>query len=143
MSQQRQVLESFRARAGALLTATSLVTAFLGGLALTRSPSGELPELDAWAWSGVGVFLASIVIAAAILVPWRWRFAFDAEGLVRTHLDGSVVTPIADLRRFLAVVSARNYKSNARKLKWMGGLVVIGCACIAYEAVAWLMVMTQ
>jgi hypothetical protein len=142
MAQQRQVLESFRARAGALLTSTSLVTAFLGGLALTRSPSGELPTLDAWAWSGTVVFLASVAIAAGILVPWRWLFVFDAQILVRDHLDGESVTPVADLRRFLALVSARNYKSNERKLRLMGWIFAAGCACVAFEAVAWLMVIT-
>ena len=62
LSQQQSVLESFRTRAGILLSAAAIATSFLGGTALQDG------ELTRWSWLAIVVF--GLVGLAALFALW-------------------------------------------------------------------------
>jgi hypothetical protein len=142
ISEQRTDRDSVRTRAGTLLTAASLVTSFLGGVALSRyrdaHPHAGLTHL---AWSAIAAFIAVVVLAVAILLPWRWTFVLSPTILVEDHLDGPTKTNPDALRRFLATTLEGHQESNAKIIRCLFVLFGVACACLVYEAVAWLLML--
>jgi hypothetical protein len=67
ISEQREALGSLRTRAGILLTASSIVTSFLGSLALRRG------EVSLAGWFAMGFFIISMGTALWVLLPWPLR----------------------------------------------------------------------
>src|SRR5205823_6120685 len=131
ISGQRDDRDGLRARAGTLLTAASLVTSFLGGVALSRyhdaQPHAGLTFL---AWSAIAAFIAVVVLAVGILLPWLWTFVLSPTVLVEDHLDGQTKTDPDTLRRFLATTIEGHQEKNARVLGVLFWLFGIACACL-------------
>jgi hypothetical protein len=142
MGDQRGVRDGLRARAGTLLTAASLVTSFLGGVALSRyraaHPHAALTNL---AWSAIAAFIAVVVMAVVILMPWRWRFNVDPKVLVEDHLREDARTEPDRLRRFLALRLDAYHGRNAKILRRLFVVFVLACGFLIYEAVAWLLIL--
>jgi hypothetical protein len=63
LAQQEAVLNELRARAGALLTATAIVTSFLGGRALDQHDNRSL------AIAGFALAIASLLLSVYVLAP--------------------------------------------------------------------------
>ena len=63
LAQQEAVLSELRARAGALLTATAVVTSFLGGRALDQHAHRSL------AIAGFVLAIASLLLSVYVLAP--------------------------------------------------------------------------
>jgi len=63
LAQQEAVLNELRARAGALLTATAIVTSFLGGRALDQ------PDHRYLAIVGFALAIASLLLSVYVLAP--------------------------------------------------------------------------
>lgn len=63
LAQQEAVLNELRARAGALLTATAIVTSFLGGRALDQHDHRSL------AIAGFALAIASLLLSVYVLAP--------------------------------------------------------------------------
>jgi hypothetical protein len=141
ISEQRIDRDSVRTRAGTLLTGASLVTSFLGGFALSRYHDAHPHTgLSALAWSAIAAFIAVVVLAVAILLPWRWTFVLSPTILVEDHLDGPTKTDPDALRRFLATTIEGHQEGNARMMRWLFFLFGVACACLIYEAVAWVLI---
>jgi MFS family permease len=140
ISGQRDDRDALRARAGTLLSAASLVTAFLGGLALSHfrdtHPHGALTSL---AWSALAAFIVVVVLVVVILLPWPWTFVLSPTVLVEDHL-GPIRTDPDQLRRFLATTMEEHHGKNKRVLGWLFFSFALASACLIYEAVAWLLI---
>jgi hypothetical protein len=69
IDQQQAVLEGLHRRAGTVLAVASIVTSFLGSIALgDGGPTG-------FAWLAIGLFLAAAGLVAYVLAPRReWFF---------------------------------------------------------------------
>src|SRR5438105_10635619 len=75
LDEQARVLDGLRARAGSLVGAATVATAFVGGLAATseRAPS---PKLSVVAWVAIALYLSVVVLSLLISSPGRsWVFA--------------------------------------------------------------------
>ena len=74
MDGQTATLESLRTRAATVLSAASLVTAFLGGLALAGPTlsNGQVQRqaLDEWSWVAIAAFIGVVLLSLAILFPY-------------------------------------------------------------------------
>jgi hypothetical protein len=142
ISEQRGVRDGLRTRAGTLLTAASLVTSFLGSVALSRYH--DTHPHKGLAWSGVAAFIGVVVLAVLILVPWwRWTFVMNPKILVEDHLLGPERTEPDRLRQFLAESYNAYFDQNAKTLDWMFRFFVIACALLIYEAVVWVLVLER
>lgn len=142
MSESRADRDSVRARAGTLLTATSLITSFLGGLALTRyhdtHPHSGLTVL---AWSAIGAFIVVVLSAVVILLPWPWTFILSPTILVEDHLEGERRTEPDELREFLSLILEGHQEQNGRAIARLLGVFSIGCGFLVYEAVVWIWIL--
>ena len=106
---QQTVLAESRARAGTLVTATSVVVSFLGAQALGRVGFNTLAALALIA------FLSSVVGALVVLWPRRtaWKFRLDSRVLLADF--GGRGEP--DAKRQVAVWMQEHYDENQLKLE--------------------------
>jgi hypothetical protein len=150
LAQQEQTLDGIRGRAGTLLTAASLITAFLGGQALEVNQTVERiageavtrSEITTFGWAAVGCFVGTLAVAILLLLPWRWVFTHDVHQL----MDDFVVADEPErtdeeLYYHLAYWNYVNSRGNARRLDWMLALFTMGCILLAAEAILWLLVL--
>jgi hypothetical protein len=95
LSQQETVLAELRARAGALLTATAVVTSFLGGRAL------DLQGHRLFALFGFAFAVATILLAVYVLAP-KPDLDFSLSGPAVFEHFTSEDAPYDDVERTLA-----------------------------------------
>src|SRR5213079_1638258 len=106
LARQESVLDGLRVRAGTLLTASSIVTAFLGGQALrshevvTRvaGQSSTHTAITSLGWAAVGCFLAILAVCIALLLPWQWASGHNIHTLMDQFLEGEPSRSEDDLR---------------------------------------------
>jgi hypothetical protein len=75
LADQESVVSGIRQRTGTLLAAQALVASFLGGTAIKAN------GFHALEWLAVITLVVGLVLAAAVLAPWRLKFAVDAREL--------------------------------------------------------------
>jgi hypothetical protein len=151
LGQQEHALEAIRSRAGTLLTAASLITAFLGGQGLGAHQvvvriSGEAvthPEITRLGWGAVGCFIGVLLVAFVLLLPWRWVFTHDVHKLLDDFDVPTPKPPEHDLYYHLAYWNHVNAHGNAKKLELMFGFFGLGCALLAAEAILWILVIVE
>jgi hypothetical protein len=105
LSQQEAVLGELRARAGALLTATAVVTSFLGGRALDLTGERLL------ALTGFAFAVIAIVLAVYVLAP-KSDLDFSLSGpAVYEHFTARS-TPFDEVERTLSYWNQDAWESN-------------------------------
>jgi len=129
IGRQQAVLDGLRSRAGTLFAASSLVTAFLGGQALTRDN-----ELDLFAWLAISSFVLLFALVLAILWPWGFRFVLSARILITDHRQKSV----PELETYLAEIWEKNYDLNQVRIDQLFWLFRGACVFLSLEVVVWL-----
>jgi hypothetical protein len=143
LSQQREVLDGLRARAGTLVAAASVATAFLSTQAL------DTPELGSLAWSAIILFCIVVVVSLAILVPWGWTFSHHPHLLIGIHLESERPSPgwkpstASEIYRNISYWNGVHYSENGRKLELMLVLFAVACAALTAEIVIWLILLAR
>jgi hypothetical protein len=142
LSNQDAVLTGLRARAGTLLAAAALVTAFLAPAALEmreeRSQS-VVRVFDWWASLATGSFVGVVGAALVVLWPYRWIFGHSAHDLMDHLLDANPPADEATVFRHLAYYNDVNHTSNVDRLKRLFFAFEIGCVLLGAEIALWLM----
>ncbi len=126
LSQQAQVLDSIRSRAGVLIAAASVVSALLGGPALQGGPFRLSVGL------AVIVFLLSMYLALRVVAPRKnWRFRFGIADIV-AKVESSEDVDLVWLQRTLALRNEKNYEANETQLnelfetyRWAARLLIL------------------
>ena len=77
LSEQQGVIDSFRTRAGLLLSAAAITTSFLGAQALNGGDSSLA------AWLALIGFAGVAAISLAILWPRQWEFTANPRNELR------------------------------------------------------------
>lgn len=133
--------ESLRARAGAILSASSIVTAFLGALVLTRAapaPSGtpSPAHFTNWTWAAVAAYVAIVFLVLVLLYPYRWRSQICVTDLLRSaSLTGATVTEVQrDLARYFDD-HRRQSRDVLQRLAWF---FVGASLLLLFETFAWI-----
>jgi hypothetical protein len=75
LADQESLVNGIRQRTGTLLAAHALVASFLGAAVI------HAEGLRGWSWIALCALVAGLLIAAALLAPWRLTFAVDARNL--------------------------------------------------------------
>jgi hypothetical protein len=143
--QQKEVLDGLRARAGTLLGAVSIATAFLSSRALAT------PELDTLAWSAIVLFCIVVLLSLAVLVsvPLGWTFAHHPHLLIGVHLESERPPPgwkpstPSEIYRNISYWNGVHYDENVRKLQLMFVLFTVACLALAAEIVIWLILLAR
>jgi len=87
LSEQQSVTDSFRTRAGLVLSAAAITTSFLGAHALE---GGASP----WAaWLALAVFVSVAIVSLAILWRQRWEFTANPRDVIQTYIEAEKPGP--------------------------------------------------
>jgi hypothetical protein len=125
------VIDSFRTRAGLLLSASAITTSFLGAQALGDG-SG------AFGWLAMIGFVGVAVASLAILWPRRWEFTADPQGIVRTYTESEEPVPIDELWRDLSLVMHNSFIENRGGLERLAILFQVASVLLTVEIVLWM-----
>ncbi|HEX2161648.1 MAG TPA: hypothetical protein VHF88_07490 [Thermoleophilaceae bacterium] len=115
VSSQQAAIDSFRGRAGLLLSGAAIATSFLGGQALRTGNPGV------WSWISIAVFALLGLATLAILWPRNWKFEADPADIVATYIEAEEPLPVVDIQRDLALHRASVLEENGkqfRRLVW-------------------------
>jgi hypothetical protein len=105
LTQQEAVLNELRGRAGALLTATAVVTSFLGARALDQSDHGFLAIL------GFALAIASLLLSVYVLAP-KADLDFALSGPAVYEYFAAQANDLAEVKRTLAYWNQGAYDHN-------------------------------
>jgi hypothetical protein len=135
LADQDAMVAGIRQRTGTLLAAHALVASFLG--AATIGAHG----LRGWDWVALAALAVALVVAAALLAPWRLEFAVDAR-ILYEQLSRRVADE-ADVEASKHLVAAgigyqRLRDLNAPRVRWMEALSAWLSVLIVIQTVAWI-----
>jgi hypothetical protein len=132
ITNQRDAVDELRARAGTLLAAVNIATAFLAGTSLAT-------PVSPFAAGAFGCFAVAVLLCVAVLWPSQgWVFTFNAGLLVRDYAEASPPASAAETHRDLALWLQQHYEENEPRLRrryWRFG---IACAYLGVEIALWL-----
>lgn len=133
LQEQQAVVESIRLRAGILLSAASIATSFLSGLAIRGH------RLNAWGWSATLAFVGVGVLCLMILWPTRrWTFRMNAKKVIRDYIDGDPPAPLAEMHRDLALHMENWSQANSRKMRWLFYYFQAASLLLGLDVVLWI-----
>lgn len=131
LSQQQTVIDSFRTRAGLLLSAAAITTSFLGAQALREEGPGVATWLALACFFGVGV------CALAILWPRAWEFTASPRDVIATYVEGQDPLELAAIHRDLALHMQASYLANQAGLERLIVYFRLASGLLTAEVVAW------
>jgi multidrug efflux pump subunit AcrB len=133
VDQQAETLNEVRTRAGTIVSASSIVAAFLVPLVLTTTATYR-PGV--WAWVGVGAFIVASMLCAVVLVPWRgWRFSRAPSDLLAFVDDPEWGDPDKMMRQLAEYLEA-DYTTNGNKLGRLLWCLTLAVASMIVEIVS-------
>lgn len=130
ITQQQQVLDDLRGRAGLLLSAAGISTSFLAAL-LDRDPSVLLIVGAALV---AALFVAVVVLILKIFTPRQFVFRNDPHQLLDQWI-GELRYSIDDFHRRLAFHLGNHYDSNQETIKRLQMFYVWACRCFGIEVI--------
>jgi hypothetical protein len=143
LASQESNLAGLRARAGTLLAAASLVTAFLAPPALEANRNlATVRVFDGLAWAATGCFVGLVIVSLAVLWPYKWTFGHDAHKLMDDLLDTDPPADEETLLRHLSYWNDVNHTSNLATLRPLFFAFGLGCVLLAAEIGLWLAALT-
>jgi hypothetical protein len=138
LTAQAGVLDNIRTRAGMLITAANVVTAFLAPQAITNGSGFK---------TGAGVAIALFVacVAFAVSILWSrksWRFTVDA-GKVIQKIESSETPTLGDLHKWMAVNGQKAWSNNQGKIDGMFTAFRVGSVLLVAEVIAWIGILAK
>lgn len=135
LADQESLVAGIRQRTGTLLAAHALVASFLG--ATTVHAQG----LHGLAWVAMAALVGGLVAAAALLSPWRLKFAIDARELYKDLYEQAVDEAETETLGWLAT-AGYSYQAlreeNAAKVRTMSRLSGLLGVLMVVQTLAWL-----
>jgi hypothetical protein len=132
LSEQQAVVDSFRNRAGLLLSAAAVTTSFLGAQSLQGGNSSVAT------WLALTGFVGVAMCSLAILWPRRWEGAADPQDVVRTYIESAEPALIEELHRELSFHMRGSYLENRKGLRKLVVFLQIASLLLASEVVLWI-----
>jgi hypothetical protein len=131
IDQQQAVLEGLQRRAGTVLAVASIVTSFLGSIALEDGgPTG-------FAWLAIGLFLAAAGLVAYVLAPRReWYFHRKPR-----DVEDDPPAPLWAMHKQLAEFLEDDYDANAKNMKPLFRAYQCANGALAGEVVVWVAIL--
>jgi hypothetical protein len=132
LSEQQGTIDSFRTRAGLVLSAAAITTSFMGTQALEGGKSH-------WAaWLALAAFVGVAVVSLGILWPRRWEFTANPRDVIQTYIESEQPAPIDELHRDLSLHMHDSYSENRKGLEQLAAFFQIACGLLALEVVLWI-----
>lgn len=132
LSEQQAVIDSFRTRAGLLLSAAAITTSFLGAQALDGGDSNLA------AWLALVGFVGVAAISLAILWPRRWEFTANPRDVIQTYIEAETPALIEELHRDLSLHMHNSYVENRAGLEQLAIFFQIASGMLTVEVILWI-----
>jgi hypothetical protein len=132
LSEQQGVIDSFRTRAGLLLSAAAITTSFLGAQALKGGDSNLATWLAMVGFAGVAG------VSLAILWPRRWDFTANPQEVIRTYIEAEEAAPIEELHRDLSLHMHNSYIVNREGLEQLATFFQVASGLLTTEVILWI-----
>lgn len=116
LAEQLSSIESFRNRAGLLLSAAAITTSVLGARAFDQGSIGYA------AWAALGTFCAVALLSMAILWPRPREFAADSAQIIENCIGSGESQSVTDLYYALTLQMQRSCSVNRRDLSQLATL---------------------
>ncbi len=133
LSEQFALIDSFRSRAGLLLSAAALTTSFLGAQALQGN------TLSPVAWMALACFVGVAVVSLAILWPRRWEFSTSPDELVRDYIEAEEPPSLDRLHRNLSLYMHDSHSRNSKGLSHLAAQFQMASGLLTVEVVLWIL----
>lgn len=135
LADQESLVAGIRQRTGTLLAAHALVASFLGGATIRAQGLGTLGSV------GLACLVLGLVAAAALLAPWRLKFAVNAGDLYKQLYEQARAEAKPETLGWLAAAGF-GYQAlreeNARavtRMSWLSGALGV---LMVVQTVVWL-----
>jgi hypothetical protein len=132
LSEQQATIDSFRTRAGLVLSAAAITTSFMGAQALEGGDSHGA------AWLGLVAFVGVAITSLGILWPRQWEFTANPRDVIQTYIESEQPAPIDELHRDLSLHMHDSYSDNRKGLEQLAVFFQIACGLLALEVVLWI-----
>jgi hypothetical protein len=136
LSDQEALVGGIRQRTGTLLAAQALVASFLGGTAIKDH------GFHVWGWLAVLALLVGLVLSAAVLAPWKLKFAVDARELYADLYPQALEEAPHDTLGWLAAAGFGYQdlrRKNARRVKMISRLSAALGVLMVLQTILWLL----
>jgi hypothetical protein len=143
LAQQATVLDNIRTRAGLVIAAANVVTAFLGAPAIRNATtvaegSTAAPGLALGSWLALASFVVVGVCSIAMLWPRKgWNFRFGADNIIE-RIDNHPDETLASIQKKLALWNETSFQGNEEKIGELFRLLEIAAFSLFLEACFWL-----
>ncbi|HET9593694.1 MAG TPA: hypothetical protein VFP17_12345 [Solirubrobacterales bacterium] len=131
LSEQQSAADSFRTRAGLLLSSTALTTSFLGGGFLDGG-------LTTASWAALAAFLGVAAASLAILWPQPWEFTANPQDIIKTYIDDEDPAPIDEIHRELSFHMQNSYAENRAGLRKLALFFQVASGLLTLEVLLWM-----
>ncbi|MDQ3725287.1 MAG: hypothetical protein M3335_05270 [Actinomycetota bacterium] len=132
LSEQQAVIDSFRNRAGLLLSAAAVTTSFLGAQALQGGSSSP------FSWLALAGFVGVAAASLAILWPRRWEITANPHDVIVTYVESADRTSTEDLHRELSLHMHESYLNNLEDQEKLVVFFQVASVLLALEVVLWI-----
>jgi hypothetical protein len=132
LSEQQGAIESFRTRAGLLLSATAITTSFLGAQALDGGDANPAT------WLAMTGFIGVAVVSLAILWPRRWEFTANPRDVIQTYIEAEKPAPIEELHRDLSLHMHNSYLENRAGIEQLAIFFQVASGLLTVEVILWI-----
>ena len=132
LSEQQVAIDSFRTRAGLLLSAAAITTSFLGAQALDGGDSNIAT------WLAMAAFVGVAVASLAILWPRQWEFTANPRDVIQTYIEADEPAPLDELHRDLSLHMHNSYIENREGQEQLSVLFQVASGLLTIEVVLWI-----
>jgi hypothetical protein len=130
--EQQAEIDSFRNRAGLLLSSAALTTSFLGA----QSFNGD--SLTATSWLALLAFVGAAATALAILWPHPWELSSSPREVIEPYIRGEEPVPLEELHRELSLHMHNSYTENRAGLEQLAFFLQVGSGLLTLEVLFWI-----
>ena len=131
LSEQREMIDGLRSRAGLLFSAAAVTTSFLGAQALQSGGPGR------FYWLALTGFVGVAMAMLAILWPQRWEFTANPHEVIGFYIESTSPAPLEDLHRELVIQMEAGHLQNSAGLAKLVVYFQIANVLLAVEVMLW------
>lgn len=132
LSEQREMIDSFRTRAGMLFSAAAITASFLGAKALRGG------NLNLASWLALLCFVAAAAVSLAILWPRKWEDTANPRDLIETYIESTEPALIENLHRDLSLHMHNSYLKNSEGVEQFAILLQVASGLLTLEVILWM-----
>jgi len=132
LSEQQAVIDSFRTRAGLLLSSAAITTSFLGAQTFDGG------YLTISRWMALAAFLGAAGASLAILWPQRWNFTASPRDIIETYVEGDETVPPDQIHKELSFHMSKSYLDNRAGLEYLAACFQLASGLLTLEVFLWI-----